>query len=144
MGEPAAMKLPHGASSSDVASSRHEKDLENGSSTQGDAQSINGEPPETDPEKQNRTAGPPETEDSNIVVWEDGDKENPYTWPLSRKWLMTILLVMGVLSVNIGTSVLSGSGDAIGEEYHQSREITVLITTCFLLVSPLDTIVEVM
>lgn len=69
-----------------------------------------------------------------IVEWEEGDKENPFTWSLKRKWFMTVVLNAGPLFVNIGTSVLSGSGKDIGKEYHVSTEVTVLITSVFLMV----------
>lgn len=91
------------------------------------------DPEEGQPVALNPPSGEP---DPNIVVWEEGDTENPHTWSLARKWFVTVLLKILPLVVNVGSSILSASGASMVKEYHVSSEDTILVITLFLLVRP--------
>ncbi|KAF7714532.1 MFS-type transporter [Penicillium ucsense] len=62
-----------------------------------------------------------------------GDPDNPHTWSLTHKWLITVLLNVLPLVVNVGSSIVSASGPHLEEEYHVSSEETILVITLFLL-----------
>ncbi|KAE8153835.1 MFS general substrate transporter [Aspergillus avenaceus] len=87
----------------------------------------------TDPEKTVPPPPPAEKPDAHIVAWEEGDTDNPHTWSLKRKWFVTIILNVLPLVVNVGSSILSGSGTALEAEFHVSSEVTILVITLFLL-----------
>ncbi|PYH93834.1 MFS general substrate transporter [Aspergillus ellipticus CBS 707.79] len=76
---------------------------------------------------------PPVDPDQDVVTWEPGDKENPHTWSPARRWVVTLVLNTLPLFVNIGSSILSGSSGDMEKEYHVSSEVTILITSVFLL-----------
>ncbi|KAJ5601533.1 hypothetical protein N7510_011067 [Penicillium lagena] len=76
---------------------------------------------------------PTPAQDLNVVVWEASDHENPHTWSTGRKWLVMLALNTLPLFVNVGSSILSGSGAALQKEYDVSAELTVLVTSMFLL-----------
>ncbi|KAI1387974.1 MFS general substrate transporter [Hypoxylon trugodes] len=75
----------------------------------------------------------PALEDTNLITWGSDDTENPHTWSVKRKWVMTILLNFIPLVVNMGTSILSRSTKALEEEYNVSAEVTILTVTLYLL-----------
>ncbi|KAF4177948.1 hypothetical protein CNMCM8927_000594 [Aspergillus lentulus] len=70
-----------------------------------------GDPEKGQPVALNPPSGKP---DPNIVVWEEGDTENPHTWSLTRKWFVTVILNILPLVVNVGSSILSPSGASLG------------------------------
>ena len=81
------------------------------------------------------TAQSPPPPNKDVVTWDASDHENPHTWSLTRKWFVTIVLNTLPLFVNVGSSILSAASAAVKVEYHVSSEVTVLMTSIFLLVS---------
>lgn len=105
------------------------------------AESSNGStlPPETkegsiddDPKEQNLL------DPSKWLVDWDGtnDPDNPRTWSTTRKVLVSTVLDTLPLICNVGTSILGQGAQQIGKEYHVGTEVTILVTTCFMLVGP--------
>ena len=76
--------------------------------------------------------------DPDVVTWEPGDQENPHSWSPTRRWVVTLVLNTLPLFVNIGSSILSGSSADMEKLYHVSLEVTILMTSVFLLVKSLS------
>ena len=62
------------------------------------------------PSSYNGTGTP---EDPYIVVWHEGDPQNPYNWSKGKKWLITAQLAIGTLCVTFASTVYTGSISAI-------------------------------
>lgn len=135
MAKSAAVSSVDGSySSSDANTPKDESRSVNGSIAPEHVDGVLNNTSQHDLEKQ---IPPPGSDpDPNIVVWEADDGENPHTWSLTRKWFVTTVLNTLPLVVNVGSSILSGSGKDIGNEYHVSSEVTILITSLFLMVNP--------
>lgn len=54
-------------------------------------------------------------------VWED-DEKNPFNWPKSRKWRVTVLTALVTLLVGLNATAITTPGLAIAEEFHVSDE----------------------
>lgn len=46
-----------------------------------------------------------------IVSWNPGDPDDPYNWPRTYKWLITVQLAVGTMIVTFASSSYTGSLD---------------------------------
>ncbi|PCH37698.1 MFS polyamine transporter [Wolfiporia cocos MD-104 SS10] len=71
--------------------------------------------------------------DLNKVGW-DGpdDPENPQTWSIAYKWILTALSFMMTINVTFASSAPSSAGLAIAEHFHKPTEYAYVVTTVFL------------
>lgn len=56
-------------------------------------------------------------EDPFVVTWLEDDLENPYNWHEGYKWYITLIVAFGMLSVTMGSSILSGSIQHVKNEF---------------------------
>ncbi|KAI9675315.1 MAG: hypothetical protein M1817_001218 [Caeruleum heppii] len=73
--------------------------------------------------------------DPNIVDW-DGpdDPSNPFNWPKSKKWSVTVVVALMTFCTTFSSSVFSTATYATAELYGVSVEVMVLGTSLFVLV----------
>lgn len=72
-------------------------------------------------------------EDPYIVNWEEGDPENPYNWPYSRKWLITFQLAMSTWTVSFCSSSYTGGLAMTQKDLHMSQEVAILGVSLYVL-----------
>src|ERR1700712_4785716 len=65
-------------------------------------------------------------EDPNIVVWEEGELDNPRNWSTIYKSWVTFLLSMLALAASLGSSITAPAQDAMAEYVGVSHEVSVL------------------
>jgi hypothetical protein len=73
-----------------------------------------------------------ESEDPNVVDWDDDDKENPRNWSTKYKCWITFQLGMLALAASLGSSIISPAGPAIATYIGVSREVTVLSISLYV------------
>jgi hypothetical protein len=56
-------------------------------------------------------------EEPFVVAWLDDDPENPYNWNEGYKWFITMIVAVGMLSVTMGSSILSGTIQHVKAEF---------------------------
>lgn len=74
------------------------------------------------------------TEDDPFVVdWIPGDARNPMDMPGKMKWIITVIMALGTLSVAFSSTAFSGTLRQIQEDFHCSSELAVLSVALFVL-----------
>ncbi|KAG8834086.1 hypothetical protein FRC20_007528, partial [Serendipita sp. 405] len=75
---------------------------------------------------QRRYRGRGTQDDPYVVDWDDDDKEDPYNWTKTRKWLLTYQLAFGTLCVTFGSSSYSGAVNRARRELHMTTGVAIL------------------
>lgn len=71
--------------------------------------------------------------DTNIVVFLDGDKENPQNWSLLKKFWVTGQVCFLTFSIYIGSAIYTAGTEDIVHQFHISSTVAVLGLTVFVL-----------
>lgn len=77
-----------------------------------------------------------QTADPNIVVWEEGDRENPRNWKTLYKCWVTFQLGMLALAASLGSSIISPAENDIARYVGVGREVAVLSISLYMLAPP--------
>ena len=72
-------------------------------------------------------------DDPFIVDWIPGDARNPMDIPGKMKWIITVIMAMGTLSVTFSSTAFSGTLRQIQEDFLCSSELAVLSVSLFVL-----------
>lgn len=73
-----------------------------------------------------------QTVDSNIVVWEEGEKDNPRNWKTPYKCWVTFQLGMLALAASLGSSIISPAENDIARYVGVGREVAVLSISLYM------------
>ncbi|BEJ15514.1 hypothetical protein CspHIS471_0501190 [Cutaneotrichosporon sp. HIS471] len=68
-------------------------------------------------------------EDPFVVTWLEDDVENPYNWGEAYKWFITYIVAVGMLSVTMGSSILSGSIQHVKKEFPGHHSMSYIMVT---------------
>ncbi|KAL8693639.1 MAG: hypothetical protein Q9224_003716, partial [Gallowayella concinna] len=73
-------------------------------------------------------------DDPYVVDWIPGDPRNPMTGiGKGMKWLITVIMALGTLSVTFSSTAFSGSIPQIQKDLHASAELSILSVSLFVL-----------
>ncbi|KAI0098856.1 polyamine transporter 3 [Nemania sp. FL0031] len=72
-------------------------------------------------------------EDPYLVDWLPGDARNPYDIGTGMKWLITLIMSFGTLSVSLSSSAFSSALPQIQTDFHISSELSVASVSLFVL-----------
>jgi multidrug resistance protein len=73
-------------------------------------------------------------EDPYIVGWDsEDDRENPYNWSNTRKWLITTQLALTTFTISFSSSSYSGGLNNIIHDLHVSDQVAVLGISLYVL-----------
>lgn len=87
----------------------------------------------TDDVLKHKYAGTGTDEDPYVVDWIPGDARNPMTMSGRMKWIITIIMALGTLSVSFSSTAFSGTLRQIQEDFHTSSELAILSVSLFVL-----------
>ncbi|KLT46346.1 MFS general substrate transporter [Cutaneotrichosporon oleaginosum] len=68
-------------------------------------------------------------DDPFVVTWLEEDAENPYNWNEGYKWFITLIVAFGMLSVTMGSSILSGSIQHVKAEFPGHHPMSYIMVT---------------
>ncbi|KAI4603756.1 hypothetical protein KJ359_003576 [Pestalotiopsis sp. 9143b] len=71
--------------------------------------------------------------DPYLVDWLSEDPRNPHNIAIGMKWLITMIMAFGTLSVSMSSSIFSGALPQIREDFGISRELSVASISLFVL-----------
>ena len=71
--------------------------------------------------------------DPHIVDWIPGDARNPMTMAKGMKWIITVIMALGTLSVTFASTAFSSALPQIQGNLHTSLELSVLSVSLFVL-----------
>ncbi|EMD38651.1 hypothetical protein CERSUDRAFT_113828 [Gelatoporia subvermispora B] len=72
-------------------------------------------------------------DDPYVVDWHPGDPENPYNWPKSKRWVITIQLALSTFTVSFCSSCYTGGLEAMQRDLHMSQEVAILGVSLYVL-----------
>ena len=72
-------------------------------------------------------------EDPYLVEYLPNDPRNPMTWPLWKKWFITMAVAIATLAVAFVSTAYSGTVIQVIEEFHCSKEVATLGISLFVL-----------
>lgn len=68
-----------------------------------------------------------------VVVFSDGDPDNPRNWPKWKRWLITVWAALLILANTWTSSAPTGSAEVIMQHYGVGRETFELVLSLYLL-----------
>lgn len=71
--------------------------------------------------------------DPYLVDWLSEDRRNPHSIAIGMKWLITMIMAFGTLSVSMSSSIFSGALPQISDDFGISRELSVASISLFVL-----------
>ena len=71
-------------------------------------------------------------EDYNLVTFTIDDPDNPKNWSKAYKWWCTIVVAFTCFVVAFASSVITADLEGVAEDFHVSREVTMLPITVFV------------
>ncbi|ETS75975.1 hypothetical protein PFICI_12919 [Pestalotiopsis fici W106-1] len=71
--------------------------------------------------------------DPYMVDWLPNDPRNPHEIATGMKWLITMIMAFGTLSISMSSSIFSGALPQIGEDFDVSRQLSVASISLFVL-----------
>lgn len=71
-------------------------------------------------------------EDYNLVTFTVDDPENPKNWSKAYKWWCTVVVAFTCFVMAFASSVITADLEGVADNFHVSREVTMLPITVFV------------